>query len=74
MPLTLKARGARMGKGKGGFKKWYVHVKPGVVLFRLRSSKILVARVVLGRIAYGAGHRCLVGNILGRRGRNVGYW
>ena len=51
VPLTMKPRGSRMGRGKGIFKIWFVDSKSGTILFKIRNCKIIILYVILKRIS-----------------------
>ena len=54
---TAKARGSRMGKGKGPTKQWYQPVSSGATILKLRHNNLFRLRYVLNQIA-----RCLPGH------------
>jgi ribosomal protein L16/L10AE len=48
---TAKARGARMGKGKGYIKQWYQPIASGTVILKLRYNNFFRLQYVLKQIA-----------------------
>lgn len=51
IPYTRKPIGARMGKGKGAIKAWFIRVYPGCQLLSLRNWKTRPAFYVLNLIS-----------------------
>lgn len=50
LPLAAKPRGSRMGRGKGGFRVWYAHMRAGTSIVRLRYHKSVVVYVMIRRL------------------------
>lgn len=51
-PITSKAIGARMGKGKGSLSHWGIRVRGGTVLFEICGTKLNLIREALAAGAY----------------------
>lgn len=51
LPLSMKPKGSRMGKGVGGFKKWYSLTTWGFVLFKIHIHKNLVNKHIGRKVA-----------------------
>lgn len=51
-PITKKAIGVRMGKGKGNVEYWVSEIKPGTVLYEMEGVPIEVAKEALRLASY----------------------
>jgi hypothetical protein len=61
LSYTAKAKGIRMGKGKGSVKQWYQLVQPGAVILRLRGLSNLRLHYVLCQLGRRLpGRACLL--------------
>lgn len=52
LPLTQKATGSRMGKGKGKIQKWFVRLKGGIFLFEFINLRSGRAEHFIKQISY----------------------
>lgn len=61
LSYSAKAKGIRMGKGKGAVKQWYQLVRPGRVVLRLQGLSNLRLHYLLQQIGRRLpGHLCLL--------------
>ena len=59
-PVTKKARGSRMGSGKGAPEYWIAVVKPGRVMFEIGGVSDEVAKEALRLASYKLPVKCKI--------------